>query len=131
MVLNFTANGQCDDGTVWIVREIPLLEGSWDIELEFYFWSRGSDVNNWQVIAYIGLDRPEFEEDFTIIGYAGIEGWSPYNYNETLVVEEQTTGWVALGYDIVYETWRTHYFDSVTISGLPPFWKISIPMPPP
>ena len=79
----------------------------------------GSDYNNWQVIAYIGLDRPEVEEDFTCIGYAGIEGWSSYQHQETLTVCEATIAWVALGYNIVWETWRTHYFDSVTITGLP------------
>ena len=117
--LNFTANGLFDDGTVWIVREISLPPGSWDIGLEFYFWSEQSDVNNWQVVSYIGLDRPEVEGDFTVVGYAGIEGWSPYGLQETIVVDEQTTAWVALGYSIVWETWRTHYFDSVTITGLP------------
>jgi len=59
--LNFTANGLFDDGTVWIFREVSLPPGTWDIGLEFYFWSMASDVNNWQVIAYIGEIQPEIE----------------------------------------------------------------------
>jgi len=117
--LNFTANGLFDDGTVWIVREISLPPGCWDIGLEFYFWSMESEVNNWEVVAYIGEIRPEAEENFTVIGDAGIEGWSPYQHEVTIELLEQTTIWLALGYNIVWETWRTHYFDSVTISGLP------------
>ncbi len=31
---------------------------------------------------------------------------------------EPTTAYVALGYNIVWETIRTHWFDSVTLSGI-------------
>jgi len=117
--INMTADGHFDDGTVWIVREICIPEGTWTLGVDFFFWSEGSQFNNWEVFAYIGLLRPEIEADFTCIGHAGIQGWSPYNYSTTIQVDHDTTGWVAIGINIVWETWRTHYFDSVTITGLP------------
>jgi len=117
--LAFTADGRSDDGTVWIVRESRLPVGTWNIGLDFWFWSRGSDVNNWRVVAYIGIERPEVEADFTSVGYAGIEGWSSYAHEATLVLDTPTTVYVALGYSINWETIRTHYFDKVTITGAP------------
>ncbi len=118
--LDFTANGLHDDGTVWIQRPVELTPGTWDIALDFQFFSFPSDFNNWELVAYIALDPPQVEEDFTLIGSAGIDGWSPYTHEQTLVVTEPTTAYVALGYNIVWETIRTHWFDSVTISGIPP-----------
>ena len=118
--LDFTANGLHDDGTVWIQRPVELTPGTWDIALEFQFFSFPSDFTNWELVAYIALDPPQVEEDFTLIGSAGIGGWSPYTHEQTLVVTEPTTAYVALGYNIVWETIRTHWFDSVTLSGIPP-----------
>lgn len=117
--LDFTASGLHDDGTVWIQRPVVLTRGTWDIDLEFQLWSMPSDLNNWEVVAYIGHEPPETEADFTIIGSAGIGGWSPYSHSETLAADAPTTVWVALGYNIVWETVRTHWFDSVTIDGIP------------
>ncbi|MCZ6494174.1 MAG: hypothetical protein O6933_08860 [Planctomycetota bacterium] len=118
--LDVTANGLHDDGTVWIQRPIELTPGTWDIELEFQLFSFPSEINNWEVVAYIGLAPPKVEGDFALIGYTGLEGWSAYSHEQPLVVEESTTAYVALGYNIVWETIRTHWFDSVTISGVPP-----------
>jgi hypothetical protein len=118
--LDFTANGFHDDGTVWIQRAVELTPGTWDVRLEFQFFSFQSDFNNWQVVGYIGLDPPEVEQDFTVLGFAGIGGWSPYYHAKTLVVDAPCTAYVALGYNITWETIRTHWFDSVEIRGIPP-----------
>lgn len=117
--LDFTADGHADDGTVWVFRELHMPAGTWIVGLEFWFWSQGSDFNNWRVVAYIGLERPAVEADFTNVGYAGIEGWSPYSLEEEIVLAVPTTVYVAFGYSINWETIRTHWFDAVTITGVP------------
>ena len=117
--LDFTADGHADDGTVWVFRELHVPAGTWMIGLEFWFWSQGSDFNNWRVVAHIGLERPEVEADFTNVGYAGVEGWSLYGLEEEIVLAVPTTVYVAFGYSINWETIRTHWFDAVTITGVP------------
>ncbi|MHC4082567.1 MAG: hypothetical protein ACYS15_04515 [Planctomycetota bacterium] len=83
-------------------------------------FSFASDSNNWQVVGSIGLDPPEVEQDFDLLGCAGIGGWSPYSHGRELLVDAPSTAYVALGYNIVYEVSRTHWFDSVAISGISP-----------
>jgi hypothetical protein len=119
--LDFTANGMHDDGTVWIVRPIHLQPGTSNVQLDFQMFSEfSSDVNNWQVVAYIGLPPPQTEYEFTAIGEGGVKGWAPFTYSAALSTLEPTTAYVALGYHISWETWGTHWFDSVLISGVAP-----------
>jgi hypothetical protein len=37
--LDFTANGHFDDGTLWIVREIQVPAGTWDVGVTFDVWT--------------------------------------------------------------------------------------------
>jgi len=118
--LNYTADGSFDWGAVWMQREINLTNGTWDVNLEFYV-SGGADtpINAWAVISYIGFDEPEVWMDFTTIAYIENKSWSLFDYQKIIELNVPKTIWVAFGFRINWETWRTYYFDSVTISGIP------------
>jgi hypothetical protein len=119
--LEFTANGWHDDGTVWVQQAIHLPPGDWQLDMAFHMFDEGpSDVNNWEVVAAIALEPARTEADFTWVGEAGEAGWTPYAHGAELSVTEPTTAYVAFGYNIVWETVRTHWFDAVTIAGAPP-----------
>jgi hypothetical protein len=123
--LDFTGNGLADNGTVWAVRELQLPPGSWTIGLEFQVTAVPAPINQWHAVGFIGLREPQVEEDFTqspegedfgaIVG----DGWAKYSMDRTLNVAEKTTAWVAYGYNIVWETVRTHHFDAVVLTGVP------------
>ncbi|MDH3283732.1 MAG: MopE-related protein [Acidobacteriota bacterium] len=124
--LDFSANGMADDGTLWAVRELQLPAGTWNVTLEFHVYSfSGGIIGAWPAIGFIGLYEPLTEEDFTQssagedFGAIGQQGWQSFTMQRTLQVSQPTTAWVAFGYNIVFEVTRTHFFDSVTLSGVP------------
>jgi hypothetical protein len=120
--LDFTADGSYDDGTVWIERTLTLPAGTWDIGVQFDFWAQyDAQVGTWQKVAFIGTFDPEQTADFTVVGLEDTAGWTQYSHAETVVLDDPGTVWVAVGYHVVFETpSRTHYFDAVTITGVPP-----------
>src|SRR5262245_31089281 len=112
--LEFWANGLNDDGTVWIQRQIQLPPGTWNIQLQFYVFDEyDGEVGAWDVVAYVGLAPPAREEDFTLVGRTGHAGWTAYQHSRVLSVTQPTIAYVALGYNIVFETYQTNWFDSV------------------
>ncbi|HUU85583.1 MAG TPA: hypothetical protein VM243_18945 [Phycisphaerae bacterium] len=123
--LDFTADGLSDDGTVWMVRELALPAGTWTIGLEFTVSTLPGILNQWPALGFIGLWEPLVETDFTQTpegqNFGGImgDGSRTYSMERTLQVSSDTTAYVAFGYTITWETVRTHYFDSVTLTGVP------------
>ena len=124
--LDFTADGRNDDGQVYMVRELQLPAGTWTIGLNYHLWSDGhNDLTSWYAIGFIGPYEPTMESDFTQTSYGERidaiteDGWDSFSMQRTLSVSSLTTVYVAFGYDIVWETQRTHFFDSVTLTGVP------------
>lgn len=118
--LDMTANGQWDNGSIWIERPIHLEPGEWEIGLSFQLHDIiDSPINPFPVTAYVAFEPPQEQQDFEWIGFTGHKGWKPYNYSRTLIAEEPTTAWVALGYRITWETCRTYLVDSIVLSGIP------------
>ena len=120
--LDFTADGSHDDGTVWIERMLTLPAGTWNIDVQFDFWAEvDAQVGTWEKVAFIGTFDPEQQADFTVVGLEDFAGWTEYSHAETVVMTNPGIVWVAVGYRIAFETEsRTHYFDAVTITGVPP-----------
>ena len=125
--LDFTTNGTNDNGTVWMVRELQLPAGTWNIGLQF---SVTADlpgcVSCWHAVGFVGLREPTVEGDFTASPegqeFGVIQGstpWATYSMQRTISVSSPAVAYVAFGYNIVWETIRTHYFDAVTLSGVP------------
>jgi hypothetical protein len=124
--MEFTADGLSDDGTLWMVREILLPPGNWNVGLQYFVWSEFSgDVGLWTALGFIGNFEPQTETDFTQtsagqdLGGIGTAGWSSRSMSRTFNVGAPTTIYVAFGYNIVFEVPRTHYFDAVSITGVP------------
>ena len=124
--LDFTADGTNDDGQVFMVREIQLPAGTWNIGLEFHLWSNGDNqITSWWGDGFIGPYEPTQESDFTQSAYGErikpitLGGWDSFSMQRTITTTTATTIYIAFGYDIVWETQRTHYFDSVTLTGVP------------
>ena len=122
--LEFIASGVNADGTVWVERSADLPAGVWEVQLEFDVWSpTDADIGTWEKIAFIGTFDPEEESHFTMVGLEDVGGWKTYTLTETLVMPVAGPAWVAFGFNIVFETSRTHYFDLATIR-----WSLTHPV---
>lgn len=124
--INITADGLNDDGTVWIFRQLRLPPGTHHIGLTFHVWKGGEGIVNVNhPIGFIGLREPRLESDFnsspegTNFFPKSAAGWSSYSMSRTLNVTSTSTAWVAVGYDITFEDFVTHHFDSITLTGIP------------
>ena len=125
--LAFTTDGTCDNGTVWAVRQLQLPAGTWTIGLQFNVTAATiGSMTAWHAVGFIGLREPLVETDFT----GSPEGedlglieastpWKTCTMQRTLTVSSPSVAYVAFGYNIVWETVRTHYFDAVTLTGVP------------
>lgn len=125
--LDFTTNGTGDNGTVWMVRELQLPAGTWNVGLEFHVTAAPPGMaNQWHAIGFIGLYEPTTETHFTqspegqdFGAMSAVGGWATYSMQRTLNVGAPTVAYVAFGYNVVYEVVNTHYFDAVTLTGVP------------
>lgn len=111
-------NGIHDDGTIWVERSVEVTPNSnISIEISFYLWSlRDSDMNNWPVLAYAGLNDPEHELDFKIIGQTDqFAGWKKYSYSTQLTTDSSGIFWAGFGFGATWEVQRTYYLDLVDI----------------
>ena len=114
-------DGAGDDGTLWIEKAFTV-PSNLPTKVSVYFQLfnlRKSDVNQFQVKAYIGQDNPEEQEDFQCIGRTdSAAGWVPFEYNQTI---ESTTGqvWVALGIRVTWEGHRDYWIDHVQVNIVP------------
>ncbi|HVP12377.1 MAG TPA: hypothetical protein VMV94_14465 [Phycisphaerae bacterium] len=125
--LDFTTNGTNDNGTVWVVRELELPVGSWDVSLTFNVTAAPlGTLNCWEAVGFIGLREPQAEADFTQSpegqNFGAIESataWKTCTMQRKLTVGSPAVAHVAFGYNVVWETVRTHHFDAVTLAGVP------------
>lgn len=111
-------SGQFDDGTIWIERKFQSNPNSnITVSITFQLWSpTQSDFNTWPVVSYIGLDDPEKESDFTIIGSTNqVAGWKQYTYQKQLTTSSTGEVWVGFGFGATWETSRTYYMDLVSV----------------
>jgi hypothetical protein len=112
--------GYLDSGVIFVQRPIVLQPGTWTPTVEFQIYSiAGGEVGSWDAAAYIGLEPPDEEFEFTMIGPISLQGWNTFSLEQTIEVDEPTTVYVAVGYRINFEVENTHWVDSVVISGIP------------
>ena len=111
-------DGTNDDGTIWVERPFTVTPNSViSFEVNFYLWSENqSEINQWPVVAYIGLNNPERESDFNIIGNTDeVAGWRQYSYTTSLSTASAGVIWIAFGFGATWEIPRTYFLDSVSV----------------
>ena len=111
-------DGRQDDGTVWIERKIAVEKNlPVNVRISFWFYSEQESFNTIaSVCAYAGVDNPEVEEDFALVGPANeVAGWK--NYAHTMDFNTGSSGefWVAVGISVRWEAYMTYYIDDVRI----------------
>lgn len=85
--LEFFIDGRQDDGTIWIERKISVKKNSQiQVKVPFEFYSEQESFNTIAgVCVYAGVQNPEVEEDFDILGPANeVAGWKKHTYTTTL-----------------------------------------------
>ena len=132
--LSAFTEGDHDDGTAWATTELSP-GGTAAFEVSFEAWSESESFNILRnVVAYLGPEPPETEQDFPDPGqnssnvdgapYGGLreplhlaEGWYEYSFTwEPESVPE--TLYLSLGVSVVWEADATHYLDSVRVEPL-------------
>ena len=116
----FQIDGRQDDGTIWLEQKLKLQPNSTKmITLSFQLWSPSESFNTIaEVVAYIGEDNAEVEDDFHVLGAADqVAGWKAYS----LSVETNTGSlgevFVAFGISVRWETEMSYFADSVEIAA--------------
>jgi len=112
-------DGSQDDGTGWIERTINFASNSmYQMDMGFQVWSEfQSPVNNWGVVAYAGINDPEVEEDFVLIGDTDqVAGWKEYTYQTQIRTDYSGNIYIACGITVYWETPRSYYIDLVNIT---------------
>jgi hypothetical protein len=67
-------------------------------------------------VSYIGLNDPEKESDFTIIGETNqTVGWKKYTYQKQLTTSASGEVWIGVGFGATWETSRTYYMDLIGV----------------
>ena len=116
--LKFFIDGRQDDGTVWIERKIPVTANSTvNVLVTFKLYSETASANSLAAAcAYVGLDDPENESQFTIVGNTNeVAGWKLYNYTTTITLGGKVELWVAVGITVRWETEMFFNVDDVTV----------------
>ncbi len=110
--LEFFIDGRQDDGTIWIETKIEAGERS-RVNVSFWLYSEQESFNTLAVVcAYIGVENPETEVDFQVIGAANeVAGWKRYEYLTVLDSSSSGEIWVAVGISVRWETYLTYYDD--------------------
>ena len=112
--------GYLDSGVVFVQRPIVMQPGTWAPLVEFQIYSEAAgDIGVWDAAAFIGLQPPDEEFEFTMIGPITQEGWNAFSLQQPIELEKTTTAYVAVGYRINFEVEHTYWVDSVVISGIP------------
>lgn len=115
-------DGGWDEGTGWVERPIFLSPNfTYTMDMSFWLWSKDkSDVNQWYVVAYGGINDPETEGDFERIGRTDeIAGWKEYTYTTEVHPDTEGKLYAACGISCVYEVQRSYYIDLITLSFTP------------
>lgn len=117
-------DGRGDDGTVWLTKAFRAEPNSqYEINLSFYLWSSQKSVGNqWSVVTYEGLVKPEIKNSpdqwrfFEEIGYTNeVAGWKQYSYRKVITTGPRNSIWLAFGQHVNWETERTYYWDLVEV----------------
>ena len=132
--LSVFTEGDHDDGTAWATTELsPGAVEAFDVTFEA--WSESESFNTLRnVVAYLGPEAPETEQDFPDPGqnssnvdgapYGGLreplhlnEGWHEYGFTWEPASVPGTL-YLSLGVSVVWEADATHYLDSVGVEPL-------------
>jgi hypothetical protein len=116
-------DGSTGVGTGWLAhRYAAPMDTLVQATVTFQLWSPvQSDVNQWEVVAYVGTTPPTSRADFEVIGYTDmVAGWQKYRFERLqLTGQAPATIWVAFGMSSSWEFARTYYMDKVTVSITP------------
>lgn len=116
--LRFFIDGRQDDGTVWIEKKINVKEHTQiQFKVSFWLYSEQESFNTIAVVcAHIGVENPEVESDFIVIGAANeVAGWKNYTHVADLNTGSSGELWVAVGISVRWETQMTYYIDDIEI----------------
>jgi hypothetical protein len=113
----------CGTGTAWLVRRYRApIDTLMSLDLTFQLYSeQASSVNNWQVVAYIGISPPKSRDQFEVIGYTDtVAGWQQYRFQRLpLTGQWPARVYVAFGISSTWEYSKEYYMDHVTVSLTP------------
>ncbi|UCE37342.1 MAG: hypothetical protein JSW00_18005 [Thermoplasmata archaeon] len=117
--LELAIDGRQDDGTVWMEKIVPANPKApvTVVFIDFYVYSKWkSAANQWKVLAYAGVEDPDRENDFTIVGYTepGV-GWFRYRLVERIWTHGSDDIYVAFGISVLWESYREYHFDHVIV----------------
>ena len=104
-------DGKQDDSTIWLERKIGVKKRARiRVSVSFWFYSEQESFNTIAaVVAYAGIDKPEVEGDFAIVGLANeVAGWKNYAYTTNLTTDANGEAWVAVGISVRWETYMTY-----------------------
>jgi hypothetical protein len=113
--LKLFLDGTSDDGTVWVERWIPVPKNS-KISVAFSFAFGNHPAMGCMVSHYVGINDPEVEQDFSDNWEEHSYNWKVYSYYANMTTGDYSRIWVAAGFSAVWETWFTHYLDSMKIT---------------
>ena len=114
----FGIDGRQDDGTIWITRKLMLEPNSEkSVNISFQLWSGEESFNTLvAVVGYIGINKPQAEPDFQVLGAANqVSGWKAYGLSKEIVTNNIGEVFVALGISVRWETKLIYFADSVEI----------------
>jgi len=121
--LELFIDGRQDDGTIWIEQKIEAGKRL-RVRVSFWLYNTEESINTRAVVcAYIGVEKPDFEEDFYVLGPADeVAGWKNYVYAVSLENVSSVDFWVAVGISVRWETYMTYYIDDVEVEVFEPFF---------
>jgi len=115
----FEIDGRQDDGTIWITRKLTLEPNSEkSVNISFQLWSGEESFNTLAaVVGHIGVNVPQAEPDFQVLGAANQEAeWKAYGLSKEIAVNNTGEVYVALGISVRWETKLVYFADSVEIT---------------
>jgi len=116
----FQIDGTQDDGTIWLEQKLELQPNSAKIvALSFQLWSPSESFNTIaEVVAYIGEDDSEVEDDLHVLGAADqVAGWEAYSLSVEINTGSLGEVFVAFGISVRWETEMSYFADSVEITA--------------
>jgi len=118
--VSFQIDGRHDDGTIWLGRKLKLQPNSAKIvALSFQLWSPSESFNTIaEVVAYIGEDNPEVEDDFHVLGAADqVAGWKGYTISVEINKGSLSEFFVTFGISVRWQTEMSYFADSEEITA--------------